>query len=464
MRASSVRFTPESSPSTRPDQHQMARHAHDRVGAHLLREPAAEFGREIAVQEAALAQRDGGVEQEGRRSRRAPRPPAPRLEAQIGERLRHLARAALEQRGGEADHALAEARGQILGQAEIEQHQPRPAVGAPLHQEVAGVGIGVEEAVAEDLLAVGLGQQPRHLVGVDSGRAQARHVGDLDAVDELHHQHAARGQLPVDARDRHVVAPAEHARHRLGVVPLVHEVELAGHVAGQLVDQRHQVEVALHEVDGPEQHAQVGQVAAHQRLDLGILDLDGHPLAAPEHRLMHLGQRGRSDRLALDRGEDIRQVAAQLALDRLLHHREGLGRHPVLQLREHLDVLAREHVGARAEKLAALQDQAAQLDRRFVDRLRAGPVEARPALRHVARAQPLGDEAVGADPEVDAAEGGPDPARSVEALGGGDRRHGGGRHQSSGGFDGHDHASPREAVLVGSRPRLLLRGPRRRRG
>ena len=117
-------------------------------------------------------------------------------------------RSALQQRGREADDAVAEARRQVLGEPEVEQHQARLAVGAALHQDVARVRIGVEEAVAEDLLAVGLGQQLRHLVGVESGCAQARHVRDLDAVDELHHEHAARGQLPVDARHATSSRPA----------------------------------------------------------------------------------------------------------------------------------------------------------------------------------------------------------------------------------------------------------------
>jgi len=58
------------------------------------------------------------------------------------------------------------------------------------------------------------------------------------------------------------------------------------------LDERHQVEVALHEVDGAEEHAQIREIAAHQRFDLGILDLHGDTLAALQGRLVHLGQRG----------------------------------------------------------------------------------------------------------------------------------------------------------------------------
>ena len=152
----------------------------------------------------------------------------------------------------------------------------------------------------------------------------------------------------MDARHGDVVAPREHARDLLGVVAFVHEVELAGDIRGELVDERHQVEVALHEIDRAEQHAQVREVAAHETLDLGILHLHRHALAALQARFVHLGERGRCDRLALDRREDVLEGAVELALERLLHHGERLGGHAILQLREHLDVFAREHVGARA--------------------------------------------------------------------------------------------------------------------
>jgi hypothetical protein len=78
------------------------------------------------------------------------------------------------------------------------------------------------------------------------------------------------GQLPVDARGD-VVAAGEQ-RATLGVA-LVDEDELAGRFLAE-PDERHQ-EVALHEIDGTEQHAQIREIARTSASISGT-DLHGH--------------------------------------------------------------------------------------------------------------------------------------------------------------------------------------------
>ena len=83
-----------------------------------------------------------------------------------------------EDRKRQPHDAVAERRREILGQAEIEQHD----FGAGLNQDVAGMRIGVEKAVAQDLVAENLDQLLRDQVLVDPRTLEPVDVGDLDAL------------------------------------------------------------------------------------------------------------------------------------------------------------------------------------------------------------------------------------------------------------------------------------------
>ena len=75
------------------------------------------------------------------------------------------------------------------------------APGSPAtHQDVAGVHVGVEEAVAEHLGEEDLDAVARELRDVDAGVAQALDLADRDAVHALHHHHVAVAVVPVHLR------------------------------------------------------------------------------------------------------------------------------------------------------------------------------------------------------------------------------------------------------------------------
>ena len=69
-----------------------------------------------------------------------------------------------------------------------------------LDEQIAGMHVGVEEAVAQRMAQEGLDQRGGDRLEVVAGRAQALDVGHLDAVDPLHGEHVAAGALPVDGR------------------------------------------------------------------------------------------------------------------------------------------------------------------------------------------------------------------------------------------------------------------------
>ena len=73
----------------------------------------------------------------------------------------------------------------------VEQHQPR----AGLHAQIAGMRVGVQDAQVQHLLGVEIVEQTRHLVGGDARLLQGFAVGNLDALDVLHHEQALGAQF-----------------------------------------------------------------------------------------------------------------------------------------------------------------------------------------------------------------------------------------------------------------------------
>mmetsp|Transcript_18986 Transcript_18986/g.43671 ORF Transcript_18986/g.43671 Transcript_18986/m.43671 type:complete len:228 (-) Transcript_18986:1063-1746(-) len=58
------------------------------------------------------------------------------------------------------------------------------------YEYVAGVGVSVEEAIEEELLRVDLDDAAHERLSIDTVHGKRFVVGDLEAVDEAHHEHA----------------------------------------------------------------------------------------------------------------------------------------------------------------------------------------------------------------------------------------------------------------------------------
>ncbi len=71
-----------------------------------------------------------------------------------------------------------------------------------LDEQVAGMHVGVEEAVAQRVAQERLDEVGGDRLQVVAGGAQRLDVGQLDAVDPVHGEHVAAGALPVDRRAR----------------------------------------------------------------------------------------------------------------------------------------------------------------------------------------------------------------------------------------------------------------------
>lgn len=114
------------------------------------------------------------------------------------------------------------------------------------------------EAVAEDHVQEDPRPASRQGGQVEARRAQRVAAGDLDPVQALHGQHAARGALRVDRRQAAFGVIAEVVSEALEVTGLVGEIELSQEGASQLV----------HSCAGLEQ-AQLGAVLLRQLGEMG---------------------------------------------------------------------------------------------------------------------------------------------------------------------------------------------------
>ena len=92
-------------------------------------------------------------------------------------------------------------------------------------EQVAGMHVGVEEAVAQRVAQEGLDHRARQRLEIEAGGVEPRAVGERDAVDPVEREHGARGAVPVDRRHAEIGIVAGVLRHlgeRGGFEPQVH--------------------------------------------------------------------------------------------------------------------------------------------------------------------------------------------------------------------------------------------------
>ena len=219
---------------------------------------------------------------------------------------------------------------------------------------------------------------------VDSGTLERVNVGDLDAFEELHREHAARRELAIDFGDDHVGIRGEVAAHRRGVVGLVDEVQLHRDVLERLAHQDAIVEVALELREPVEHRGHVAEIGADDAVDTRILNLDGASTAVVEARRMHLRERSRRQRRRIELGVDSLERAAKFALDLLADHRKRPRRNAIVQAGERRDPFVGEHVGASRDELACLDEQTFKAERGAVEGLRGAEILAAEQLSFVA--------------------------------------------------------------------------------
>ena len=207
--------------------------------------------------------------------------------------------------------------------AEVHRQPARPRRVAGIDEDVAGVHVGMEETMMEDLREEDLDPGAREGRDVDSFVPEDLHLRDRRAVHPLHHHHALRAKVPVDRgydkeRRRRKIT-SELARVR----GLAHEVELIVDMARKL---GHHVPGAQALAVGPEAlhqrgtGLQKGEVTLHGGLDAGSQHLYRNFGAAVQPRQVHLRDRGARNRALFKPSEHLVKLPAQRSFH--LGHRE----------------------------------------------------------------------------------------------------------------------------------------------
>ena len=199
---------------------------------------------------------------------------------------------------------------------------------------------GGEKKGAHDLLD----QRP----GVDAQRSDLGQIVNRHAVEELHGEDVATGQLGIGLGDRDlrqpefVLEPPE-VNERTGLIAQIHLLadlhpEAVQHLqggTGQLITglSHQDLHERLHEVE----------VGRHQMFDVGPQHLDRHHATVVEAGPVHHGDGGPPDRDVFEVGEHVTQGTAEVFLDPLAHIDEGDGRSRVQARPELVGHLVTEH-------------------------------------------------------------------------------------------------------------------------
>jgi hypothetical protein len=203
-----------------------------------------------------------------------------------------------------------------------EVQQPQAPVGQ--QQDVARVGVGVEDPVEHDLAQQDVQQGPGQRVAVEAALGERRPGGGQGrAVQPLHDQHPLGAARLVRPGDHH--APVGGGgRHRRQVARLDAEVQLLADRAGEAGGQLTRADRPPPAAAGLHRPGQVGhdvQVALDHRADARPLHLHHHLVAGAQPGGVHLRHRRGRQRPAVEAGEHLLGRAAQLVGEDLLHLR-----------------------------------------------------------------------------------------------------------------------------------------------
>ena len=199
----------------------------------------------------------------------------------------------------------------------------------------------------QDRLAI----EPRH--GQQSLRAQFRH-----------------GRRHDDARIRlenEIVKP--HMR-RLALI-----IEFLAQSVGQFLIDFPRVDRTVHAAKDLQQHTQLAEIGLHRGLHVRILQLGNDFAPVRRHCAMHLAQRRRKRRIALERLEMRLPVGAEFGTHAALYEGPAHGRGGGLELRQFFGKFFRHGFGNGGQKLGDLHDRPLHAAQRLAQLARRTLVE-----------------------------------------------------------------------------------------
>ena len=192
---------------------------------------------------------------------------------------------------------------------------------------------------------------------VDAGALQRPEVGNLDAFDQLHREHAPRGQIAIDLRDHDVGAIGEIGGDDLAVARLVDEVELHRNVLQNFARDHAEVEIGLEPCEQAQREIRLRKSASTIASMRGYCTLTAQRRPSRVRAAMDLGERGGGDRHRVELAEDRFERASEFTLDLCANYFERARRYAVVQSGERRDPFVRQNIGAGCDKLARLDQQ-----------------------------------------------------------------------------------------------------------
>ena len=194
----------------------------------------------------------------------------------------HLGDAAIVA-GDEAQKNLGEEapllRAEPAHDAEVDRDEPAGVV----EKQIAGVHVGMKEAVAQRMAQETLDHLAPEVGQIDLRLLEPRMIGERNAVDPFHGQDIVRGAIPVDgghAKVRIVAGVLRHLRQRGRLQPQIHlHRDRARHGVDDL-DQPQPPRFGRIDLGLVRDEEEIGKVAAEARGHIGPQHLHRHRLSA----------------------------------------------------------------------------------------------------------------------------------------------------------------------------------------
>ena len=232
-----------------------------------------------------------------------------------------------------------------------------------VHEGVARMHVGMEEAVPEHLIEEGGGGLAQDFRGVQPHFLQRFQIVDPGAAHPLDGHDPRGGPAPVHGRDpeARIVGKIIGQLGRGGGLHAEVHFHLDGF--GEQFDHLDRLQAAdpgpvlFQQLGDPEEQV---EVAGEPFLDIGPQDLDGDVLALGGNGEMHLGDGGGGDRFFLEAAEHLADGAFQLFFQHALGDGGGEGLQAVLQLRKVMRLFLADQVRPGGQRLAELDEAGAE--------------------------------------------------------------------------------------------------------
>jgi len=243
--------------------------------------------------------------------------------------------------------------------------------------DIARVRVGVEKAVFKNLLHNEVGAIGGDFLEIVPSVAEGVEVGDLDAVDILHGQHALGGEIAKDLGDVDGFIVDEHPGEMLHVGGFHGIVDFLFDGAGEFLDNFRGtmlddfLDMAFGE-DGEMEHD--FEIDLDGLDDAGALNLDGDFFAILHSRTMHLADRGGGVRFLFEMREEFFRFFAGFGFDDFGHFAVGKDGDLVLQFGKLGDIFKGDEVGTGGEDLAEFDEGGAEFLEDFADAFGGGEV------------------------------------------------------------------------------------------